>query len=89
MKRHLTPIDIEILLHIHCRPEPYDNRFSPASSAVIERFAQDGLIKPTGSDDVWTTTERGTAYVVALCSTPPPFRKYVCGLTGEVIEDNA
>lgn len=82
----MTPLEIEILLHYHCRATDYrDGDFSaPAVKETIERFRADGLIAElifqpipkTGRGHApaprYALTERGQAMVDALCAVPLP-----------------
>lgn len=64
------------LLHCHCSPEPLNP--SPLNAAAVEYYRKKGAIarhdkysKESGAD-VFMTTDKGRAWVRALCSTQAP-----------------
>jgi len=80
----MTPLEIEILLHYYYSGEDFrKGDFSaPAVRAAIDLFqVLDGgslLTKdPCDMEKNYTITDRGRAYVNALCSMPLPVSKWV------------
>lgn len=71
MEHHLSPNDIEVLIHCHCRPEPHPRLDAPAVRDAINRFLHFGIIKISGKD-MYNTTDRGDALMMMLCRTPFP-----------------
>lgn len=78
MKQTLgSPNCIEVLLHHHCSPTPHPRRHAlavqQAESWLIERGAIDLSLE--GSK----TTDKGRAWVEALCQVPAPRQAWVDG----------
>jgi len=85
----MTPLHINILLWHHTRAEPYakyepDHRNSPVVAAYRHDLQEAGLIKPDPQEHPegiegsgWITTDKGRAYVDALCSLPLPECKWI------------
>ena len=80
----MSPLQIEMLLHIHARCEPYDDRGGNAQREAWAWFWRDGLIKQVAPDEgadlygrFWHTTERGAAMVAKLCNVPLPMKHTV------------
>jgi hypothetical protein len=75
----MSPLMIEMLLHLHCRRDPYDHRSGQAQIAAFEWFRREQLIEPCSPADgcllfgvYYRTTDRGAALVDKLCNTPLP-----------------
>ena len=86
----ITPGDIEVLLHYHTNPEPHPRRDAPAIKDTTERFIRSGLIKVVEAVDDWNknryiTTDKGRAFVKALCNTPLPTQAWIDGY-GNIIK---
>lgn len=74
----MTPNDIEVLLHVHCSPEPHPRQDAPAVESTIDAFLHSGLIEPrVRLAGMYTTTERGKMLVEMLCATPWPEQRWV------------
>jgi hypothetical protein len=81
----MSPLEINVLLHYYCcRTDYRDGDFSaPAVQDAIERFRDThNLLEPTHSMDVYhdqhyQITERGSAFVEALCNMPLPVKTWV------------
>lgn len=86
MSKCLTPNDIDVLMHSYCGCGPHERIDAGAVSESTANFLMYGIIVGTGKKDEYRTTPLGDAYVRAICSTPPPQCKFVCGLTGEVLD---
>lgn len=70
----MTPLQIELLLHIYARRGPL-NLPMPVHHEAIEGFKKDRLIEmtePVTGEHPYRLTERGEAYVQALLSLPLP-----------------
>lgn len=69
----VSPLTIQLLLHIHTTCEPIPNHYFPAQVQVILKLLREGIIYrcPT-SQSGYRTTERGDAWVREVCSTPYP-----------------
>lgn len=72
--RWLTPVEIEVLLKCYYSAEPYNGlRFAPAVRGALAMWLRIGYIAHHADrPDMWKTTDKGTAFVHALCSTPIP-----------------
>ena len=80
----LSPSDIEVLIHCHCRPCPHPRRDAPAVLNALSRFLSTGVIIRTPENDnreteglAYTTTTLGTAWINALCSVPAPRKVFM------------
>ena len=77
----LTPLHLMLLLHYFTTPDPWPQAFAPA----VVRFTDDllglGLIHgPTARSPArmtYDTTEKGNAYIRALCTLPLPVARWV------------
>jgi len=81
----ITPSDIEVLLHYHTNPAPHPRKLAPAVKEATERFVREGLIELDDEKLYTTTTDRGKAFVKALCNTPLPTQAWIDGY-GNVIK---
>lgn len=79
----MTPLQIQMMLHYHCSPEPYSvhNR-THAQSEVVHRQRQqlldDGMLSVEGhTDSGYTVTDKGRFYIEYLLSVPVPSTKFV------------
>lgn len=76
----MTPYEIDILLHYHCRGEDHEDvhRNPPVWRPTIDMFLQLDLLRQTRPEEqgrypmVYTLTERGHAYCAALEAVPLP-----------------
>lgn len=70
------PLNVELLMHYHCTPEPHPMIFLPPW-----KEATNGLVEMEAiyADDegIYRTTELGKAWVAAICNTPPPKQGWV------------
>ena len=87
MSKCLTPNDVDVLLHYYTSDVPHKRIDVPAVRESTDSFLRYGVIYKIGASDCYSTTPLGKAYVQAICSTPLPRMKYVCGLTGKVLDD--
>lgn len=83
----MSPLGIEIMLHYHVRTDDYrqgDHR-APAVRDHLDFFVHENLLTPLtyGPDGrrfdqpQYAVTERGEAYVLALCSVTLPIAKTI------------
>lgn len=68
----LTPVSIEILLHIYCRWEPLPRQHAPATLAALKMFERFDVIAVEDRPSGYTVTNKGAALVQMLCSSPLP-----------------
>jgi hypothetical protein len=74
----MTPLDIEMLLHIHTTPTPYDDRGGSAQRETFNWLLSEGIIHEVtdGGAELYgahyRTTERGDCMVIKLCDVPLP-----------------
>lgn len=75
----MSPYEIGILLWYHCRPTDHEDiqRNPPVWRPTIERFIADELLVTATGDTAYAMTERGHAYVRALCSVPLPEHAWI------------
>lgn len=74
---YITPLQVKLLLHAYCHPEPFENQHAPAVNSAIQEFLSDGVIRKTGESGIYETTDKGRAWVHCICSVPPPRLAYV------------
>lgn len=75
----MTPLEINVLLHIHCVAEPIENLGSHSSAQrdAVTWFKTEGLIQSdTESGCAYSLTDRGRAYVQFLMAMPLPVAKW-------------
>lgn len=77
----MSPLQIEILLHYHCKEGEYTNiGKSPAHDLAVANFVRDGYLKKgdnVGDPFLYKSTDKLHAYCNALCSVPEPTQKWV------------
>lgn len=83
----MTPLEIEILLHYHCRTNDYrDGDFAaPVVRETIDAFRDDhGLIEPLPKESrefgvarTYRLTQRGEVYIAALKAIPLPTKVWI------------
>ena len=83
MKNPLSPSDLEVLIHYHTSPTWHPRRDAPAVIAGTKMFLDCGMIQDKGlspdADWPYTTTEKGRAFIQALCRTPEPQANWTVG----------
>ena len=68
---HMSPVYIEILLHIYCHGEPLES--NDKSSSELGTMIKDNLVKEDASrSSGYTLTARGDKLVHMICETPLP-----------------
>lgn len=79
----MTSLQIRMVLHYYAIGEPYgvrepEHACSPAVYQQRGALVELGLLKEDGEWPAgYRTTERGNAYVEALCAMPLPIQKWV------------
>jgi len=74
----LTPFEITFLLHVYAIAEPFKHLETLAGKQAVCRFIAEGLIAQSdNSSSGFKITERGTALVDKLCSTPFPKQVWI------------
>lgn len=88
MKTISTPLHIEILMHFRINPGPVPRWGATAVMAAVNDLCREGAIQRDSSGDVhsFEATEKGQAWVEAICATPPPVQVWKNALSGEVID---
>lgn len=79
MHRHMTPLQISLMFHIHHRPKPL-NPIRPGSPQedAIRMFIDEGLIDYDDTEPCgFRMTDRGSAYVNYLQEMPLPVIQWV------------
>ncbi len=77
-----NPNNIEVLLHCHCSPEPHPRFDAPAVKDALRLLLRAGCIevvkKPDSEDERrYRTTDKGRAWVKALCEVEEPRAIYI------------
>jgi hypothetical protein len=82
-----TPLHVSILLHCHTTTTRYPNYEAPAVQEYLNNLLdEDAIYWHTGDpQDCFRTTEKGRAWVAAICATPPPVQCWK-DANGKVIE---
>jgi hypothetical protein len=71
-------MEINILLHYHCIPNPHPQADAPAVREATRMFVNDGILRLNlGSERIYILTMRGEKLVEMLCSTPYPEERWV------------
>ena len=72
----MTPLELEVLLHIYYSPEINPLMESMAGSAALRRFAEENTIflDPEGT---YRLTEKGDTFVKMLLATPIPIQQWI------------
>ena len=81
----MTPLQVRMMLHFYTTPVPYAQENPPHanSQAVIDQRAclhHHGLIEAANNFDGspgWRCTDRGKAYIEAVCAVQVPICKWV------------
>lgn len=75
----MTPLQIEILMHYHCRANDYrDGDFSASAvREAIDGFRGAGLLKDSGRGRIYEPSDGVSLYVEAICSVPLPVQQWV------------
>lgn len=71
--RRVSPLTIELLLHIYARGDEIPHRWAPAQQEIICRFLDDGLIMHGGiCDHHLQLTTKGHVWLERVLTTLPP-----------------
>lgn len=82
----MTPLEIEMLLHYHCRADEHPRLDAPAVRDALHGFLKDGILRTRTVEEMrpamvngssYTPTERGCTLVRALCAVPYPESRWV------------
>jgi len=74
----MTPNEIEILIHCHVSSLPHPRADVPAVKEALDALVENDLIvQHSGTDGVYSTTDRGKAHMQVLCSMPLPEKIWV------------
>ncbi len=75
---NLSPLEVEILLHIYCGPSRFENDHTEVYASTIKTFLTGNIIAAAGdTENGYRVTERGDCWVQAILSTPMPRAVYV------------
>jgi hypothetical protein len=79
-----TPNNIDVLLHYHCSPDKHPRINAPAVREAIDFLLVEGCLVPVADSPgnllyttTYTTTQRGQAWVAALCNVRVPRNVFV------------
>lgn len=78
-----TPNNINVLLHYHTKPTPHPRSDAPAVIEVTDMLHREGCIYD--EKGCWCTTDKGQAWVMALCNTEIP-RELFLDAQGNVLK---
>lgn len=72
-----TPNDIEILIHCCCIAAPHPRCDAPAVRETLEQFVADGIAIADQSGQFYGATEKGRAWLAAICNVPYPEQRWI------------
>jgi len=80
----MSPLEINIILHIYAGARDYENQ-STAYETATSMFLSEKLITiaPEEEDRTWRLTERGLSYIEYLLSVPLPVATWVTPTEGQ------
>jgi hypothetical protein len=90
----MTPLQIQMLLHFHGCMAPFPNIEYPSQQDALEMFRQAEMITIRLADEGgkypqgYALTDRGRAFVEAVCSLPFPVKQWVmpeAGASGRLL----
>jgi len=64
----MSPLQIEIMLHYHCKV----GAWGKGNCQFVSDLADMGMLEDRGVERDYEITEKGTAFVNKICSTPIP-----------------
>lgn len=64
-----SSVEIEVLLHHYCSPNPYPDHNNPSVIDAITKFRNDGIFTKQVKPEL---TEKGRAWLITLLNTPYP-----------------
>lgn len=75
----MTPLQIEILMHYHCRTDDYRNGDFSASAVreAIDEFRNMGFLRDSGERRIYEPSDGVRLYVETLCTIPLPVQRWV------------
>ena len=83
----LTPLKIELLLHIYALAEPFDHPNGPAWEEAKHEFLQNVLAVYTPETECgMRLTRKGRMFIKMILATPLPLESYVDPRTGKELE---
>lgn len=85
----MSPVQIELLLKCYYLADPVFPVQSDAHTSAIRDLLDGGLIKSTGKSFGYMATDRGRAYVAALCNVPLPVKTEVWVVEAKTTEVRA
>ena len=76
----MTPLQIDILMHYHCRAVDYPDLSPPAQREAIKYFLENKFLQAEmpGERTMYAPTEKLHVYCEALCNVPEPRQIWVC-----------
>jgi hypothetical protein len=81
-----TPLKIELLLHCYTTPAVHPRFNAPAIEEVFQELLKEGAIYRENGQPFYRTTEKGNAWVAALCAVPPPIQAWKDAATGAFLD---
>lgn len=76
----MTPLHLELMLHYYACREKFPREHAPAVVSYTAELIEQGLLRETGGplDEArYCATEKGRAYVIALCRMPMPLATWI------------
>lgn len=89
MKRRWAPGQIDLLIHCYATVAAYPYLGAPATTDWINQFLEEGILVPDTRPHVYRVTDKGTAWLFMMLSTPYPEQKSIWfdPRSGRPIED--
>lgn len=73
----ITPNDLDVLIHCYVSPEVHPRIHAPAVKDTIRWFLQEDIIEAGDKLNVYTTTDKGVAWLKEILEVPMPVKRWV------------
>jgi hypothetical protein len=81
-----TPLQLNLILHVHCRADLIEHEDAPAVREELQRLADIDILVPHFSPPNYKLTKKGEAFVKILLATPFPEAIYRNPITKKIIK---
>ena len=78
----MTPLEIDLLLHYYCSPEPHERIDNELHLATVRDFVEKGLLIELPEPNQYGSKFKGNfealdIYIKAICDVPLPEKRWV------------
>jgi len=78
----ISPAALSFLIHCYCIRSEFERINAPVTQETIKWFLEDEIIEPIeGEVNQWQCTDKGVAWMDAICGTPIPEKKWIVDYT--------